>query len=119
LAGVYAAAAARYGPTAAHRGVGYSFLDYDAIAAHRLHLPVPGLRAYIGSTGHLICSQLCDQAYADVGAHLYADGRWPGYVTPLDLWNADQALRAHQLAAADELIALTEELGLYDDEREM
>jgi hypothetical protein len=68
------------------RGTPYSFLDYLAIAAHRLRLPVPGLRRYVAATGHLICSQLADEAYRRAGVHLFADGRWPGYVTPADLW---------------------------------
>lgn len=66
-------------------GVGYSFLDYLAIAAHSQHLPVPGLQSYIASTGHMICSQLADQCRSDGGSHLFNDGRWPGYVSPLDL----------------------------------
>lgn len=39
-------------------GTPYSWLDYAAIAAHRFHLPVPGLRSYVASTGHMICSTL-------------------------------------------------------------
>ena len=73
------AAACRY------LGVPYSFLDYAALAAHRAHLNIPGLRAYVASTGHMICSQLVDQCYADAGVHLFGDGRWPGYVTPASL----------------------------------
>ncbi|MEV0372938.1 hypothetical protein AB0I10_24460 [Streptomyces sp. NPDC050636] len=67
-------------------GVPYSFLDYLAIAAHRFHIPLPGLRRYIASTRHMICSQLVDQCYLDAGVHLFADGRWPGYVTPMALY---------------------------------
>lgn len=66
-------------------GTGYSALDYFALAAHRLHLPIPGLQAYIAATGHQICSQLCDYIYTEAGVHLFSDGRWPGYVTPADL----------------------------------
>ncbi|MGW9433129.1 hypothetical protein ACWHA1_35035 [Streptomyces decoyicus] len=66
-------------------GVPYSFLDYLAIATHRFHLPVPGLRRYVASTRHMICSQLVDRCYLDAGVHLFADGRWPGYVTPMAL----------------------------------
>ncbi len=62
----------------------YSFLDYLALAAHRLHISVPGLKRYIKSTGHMICSQLVDQGYEDAGVHLFK-GRWNGYVTPADL----------------------------------
>ncbi|MER6048013.1 hypothetical protein ABT168_11210 [Streptomyces sp. NPDC001793] len=67
-------------------GVPYSFLDYLAIATHRFHLPVPGLRRYVASSRHMICSQLVDQCYQDGGVHLFADGRWPGYVTPMALY---------------------------------
>ncbi|MFE1174083.1 hypothetical protein [Streptomyces sp. NPDC058773] len=70
----------------AYVGVPYSFLDYLAIAAHRFHLPLPGLRRYVASTRHMICSQLVDQVYQDAGVHLFADGRWPGYVTPMALY---------------------------------
>jgi uncharacterized protein YycO len=73
------AAAARY------TGVPYSWLDYFALAAHHLRLPAPGLRAYIASTRHQICSQLVDSAYLDAGVHLFSDGRFPGYVMPSDL----------------------------------
>lgn len=76
----------------------YSFLDYGAIAAHALHVPVPGLKEYITETGHLICSQLCDFAYEKAGLHLFADGRWPGYVDPLDLYLLDVKLSAAQAA---------------------
>ena len=65
--------------------VGYSWADYAAIAAHRFHVPAPGLRAYIASTGHEICSQLVDQCWLDGGYHLFSDGRWPGFVAPFDL----------------------------------
>jgi hypothetical protein len=63
-------------------GTPYSALDYFALAAHRLRIPVPGLCEYISSTGHMICSQLADEAARRGGWHLFADGRWPGYVTP-------------------------------------
>lgn len=74
---------------AAHGYVGtpYSAADYFAIAAKRLGLGplVPGLKAYVASSKHMICSQLVDQCYADAGVHLFKDGRWPGYVTPAAL----------------------------------
>jgi hypothetical protein len=75
-----AAAAQRY------IGTPYSFLDYVALALHRLHVPVPLLKRYISSTRHMICSQLVDQCYQDAGVHLFNDGRWPGYVMPADLY---------------------------------
>lgn len=70
-----------------YEGVPYSFLDYIALATHRFRIPGPGLRRYIKSTGHMICSQLCDRAYRDAGLQIFADGRWSGYVTPMDLKN--------------------------------
>jgi len=69
----------------AHARVPYSFLDYVAIAAHALRLPIPGLRTYISRLNHLLCSQFCDADYAANGVHLWDDQRWPGYVDPLDL----------------------------------
>lgn len=63
-------------------GVPYSFVDYGAIGAHRLHLPLPGLRAYVESTGHQICSQICDNSYRLAGLDLFGDNRWAGYCTP-------------------------------------
>lgn len=70
-----------------YEDVPYSFLDYAALAAHRFHLPVPGLRSYIQSTGHQICSQLCDRAYLDGGVHLFTDKRWEGFVTPMAIYD--------------------------------
>lgn len=67
------------------QGTRYSAADYFAIAAHRLHLPLPGLRDYVAASGHAICSQLADRAAALGGWHLFRDGRWEGYVTPADL----------------------------------
>ncbi|MFJ6054793.1 hypothetical protein [Streptomyces sp. NPDC092307] len=69
-----------------YEGVPYGFLDYVAIAAHRLRLPVPGLRGYIASSRQQICSQLVDQCYEDGGVRLFGDGRWSGYVTPGSLY---------------------------------
>jgi hypothetical protein len=65
----------------------YSAADYFALAAHRLHLPVPGLQEYISDTGHTICSQLVDICYQSAGYRLFTDGRWNGYVTPGDLYD--------------------------------
>jgi hypothetical protein len=70
--------------------VPYSAADYLAIAAHRLHLPLPWLKTYVASSKHLICSQLADRAAAMGGWQLYDDGRWDGYVTPGDLWELVQ-----------------------------
>lgn len=69
-------------------GTPYSAYDYFAIAAHRLHLPMPGLRSYIATSKHMICSQLVDLAYTAAGCRIFEDGRWPGYVTPGSLVKA-------------------------------
>jgi hypothetical protein len=69
------------------QGIPYSWEDYFALAAHRLHIPAPGLKDYIADSGHMICSQLVDYCYMRAGVHLFTDGRWPGYVTPADLAN--------------------------------
>lgn len=66
-------------------GTPYSALDYFALVAHRLHIPMPSLRKYIDSTKHEICSQLVDLAYQLGGKMMFGDGRWPGYVTPMAL----------------------------------
>lgn len=70
-------------------GTPYSWPDYWALAAKRLHLGplVPGLKNYVANTGHMICSQVVDQCYDDGGYHLFHDKRWPGYVTPGSLYN--------------------------------
>jgi hypothetical protein len=65
--------------------VGYSYLDYLAIALHSYGIPSPHLKAFIASTGHMLCSQLVDRVELDGGIHLYDDGRWPGYVAPMHL----------------------------------
>lgn len=67
-------------------GVPYSVLDYLALAAHRFHIPAPGLRRRIQSSDHLICSQLADRAANLGGWHLFQDGRWDGYVDPAALY---------------------------------
>jgi cell wall-associated NlpC family hydrolase len=66
-------------------GTKYSFLDYFAIAAHRFHLPIPGLKNYIASSKHMICSQMVDYVYQKAGFQLFPDNRWDGYVTPAEV----------------------------------
>ena len=66
-------------------GTPYSVADYFALAARRLHIPARGLREYVASSHHMICSQLTDRCFLDAGVHLFQDSRWPGYVTPADL----------------------------------
>lgn len=66
-------------------GTPYGFFDYVALAAHRLHLPLPGLANFIASDKTMICSQLVAKCYLDAGVTLFP-GEWPGYVTPGDLY---------------------------------
>jgi len=75
------------------KGVPYSFADYAALSAHRLHIPAPFLKNYVASTGHMICSQLADEFYFRLGAHVFIDNRWPGDVTPASLYKRDLQLR--------------------------
>ncbi len=69
----------------AMQDIPYSYADYASIAAHRLHIPAPHLRAYIRSSGHMQCAQLTDEFERRLGVHLFADGRWEGDVMPSDL----------------------------------
>ena len=82
-------------------GVPYSFADYFALAAHRLHIPAPHLKRYVRDSGHMICSQLADTAAAEGGWHLFDDGRWHGDVTPGDLYRLYQAQRAERMKTGD------------------
>lgn len=80
-----------FGPAVAQSAIGlvgtpYSYMDYFAIAAHRLHLPSRRLDRYIMSTKHMICSQLADAAATAGGWRIFRDGRLPQDVTPGDLW---------------------------------
>lgn len=68
-------------------GTPYSFLDYLALALTRLRVRPRWLRRYVASTGHMICSQLVDEAYRRAGVHLFTDGRLSQDVTPGDLAN--------------------------------
>lgn len=75
------------------KDIGYSFLDYAALSAHRLHIPAPHLRAYIKTSKHMICSQMADEFYLRLGAHVFDDERWAGDVTPAGLYRRDLQLR--------------------------
>jgi hypothetical protein len=77
---------------ATYKGIKYSFLDYDALVAHRLHLPIPGLEHFIADTGHMICSQIADDFYLKLGVEVFTDKRWTGFVTPGSLWKRDLEL---------------------------
>jgi hypothetical protein len=67
-------------------GLPYSFLDYLAIALARFGIKPKWLQRYIANTGHMICSQLCDEVYRRAGIHLFNDGRLSQEVTPGDLF---------------------------------
>lgn len=82
----------------AREGVPYSFADYAALAAHRFHVPMPGLKSFIEDSGHQICSQMTDWVYAQAGVHLFEDNRWPGYVTPASLDNLLDKIETYNLA---------------------
>lgn len=76
-------------------GTPYSFLDYAALAAHQLHnrgyVPLKErtkLEQYVASTGHMICSQLADEALSRAGFHVFRDGRLPQDVMPAALYTA-------------------------------
>lgn len=64
-------------------GTPYSYVDYLAIAAARV-AHVDALERYVSATGHMICSQLVDEAYRRAGVELFP-GRIAGDVTPGDL----------------------------------
>lgn len=74
-------------------GTPYSWLDYFAIATHRLHMPAPGLQDFIQDSRHMICSQMVDYVRQSLDFQLFNDNRWDGYVTPEDLANLILASR--------------------------
>lgn len=69
----------------AHQNVSYSFLDYGALILHAMHIPFPGLREYINSTHHMICSWFVTADFLANGVQLFDKQRWEGYVKPGDL----------------------------------
>lgn len=85
---------------AARRYVGrpYSILDYVALAGRHVLALKPTQRTpfdrYITATGHMICSQLVDQALSDAGYHVFDDGRIPQDVTPAALYRKLLAMHA-------------------------
>jgi hypothetical protein len=77
-------------------GVPYSFADYLAIAGRHVLALKPTTRTpfdhYVTASGHMICSQLVDQALTDAGYHVFNDGRIPQDVTPAALYRQLLAL---------------------------
>lgn len=66
-------------------GTPYSFADYVALFLERVGFRFGIVKRYVTSSGHMICSQLCDEVYRRCGIHLFDDGRMPQDVTPGDL----------------------------------
>jgi uncharacterized protein YycO len=66
-------------------GVPYSFRDYVALALERLGIHWKWIENRVTDSGHMICSQLADEAYKRAGVHLFEDGRLSQKVTPGDL----------------------------------
>ena len=96
LEGETCAQIALYGPH--HVGAPYGFSDYLALALHHLapeSAITSRVRAYVSSSGRMICSQLVDHVLCKAGYHLFDDGRLAQDVTPGDLWYAcvDQGKR--------------------------
>lgn len=70
-------------------GTPYSFLDWLALAARHRHLdPMASsalnkaIRRRVTDSGHMVCSQLADQALTRAGVQVFADGRLSQDVTP-------------------------------------
>jgi hypothetical protein len=79
------------------RKIPYNWLDYAAIAAHRLHLPVPHLDRYVSAVDaagyplRAICSQAVDACLTMAGGldgqgNVFNDHRLPGDVVPSELY---------------------------------
>lgn len=65
-------------------GTPYGFLNYPAMGARRLHLPVPLLDRYVASEHSLICSELTDISER-AGGYVLCPDRPPGRVTPQEI----------------------------------
>ena len=74
-------------------GTPYSWLDDAAIgAAKLLGRALPAfVRDRLKSKGRLMCSQLVDVCYHEAGVDLFTDGRYPGDVSPGDLYDLIEA----------------------------
>lgn len=82
-------------------GAKYSYGQYLSLALLGLGLKPKRLRRRIADAGHVICSQLCDEAYVRARKlrpavpQLFDDGRQPGDVTPGDLYRNMTAANTH------------------------
>lgn len=87
----------------------YSFVDYLALAAHRLTdgqrykdlEDRTALDRYVAGSRRMICSQLVDQCLADAGYHVFTDGRLPQDVMPAELACRLLALPGEHLRPGD------------------
>ncbi len=71
----------------AHIGTPYSWVDDAEIGFVDVFGWAPKwMRKRLASDATLQCAQLCDAAYLAAAAHLFADGRAQGGVSPGDLW---------------------------------
>jgi hypothetical protein len=77
----------------AHPAVTYSGWDYLELTAHRIGIDTSWLEARIADSSSYICSQYVDASYQAAGKQLFNDGRWNGFVTPLDLALLLESLR--------------------------
>lgn len=68
-------------------GTPYSYLDYLALAAHHMHLPVSHLDKFITTSKHMICSQLVDYCLTQANWHTFNDHRLSQDVTPSAFYN--------------------------------
>jgi len=66
-------------------GTPYSFLDYLALGLTHFNMSPEPVRRRVSSSGHMICSQLCAEAYRRAGVDLFPDKRLPMDVTPGNL----------------------------------
>lgn len=68
-------------------GTPYSFLDYVALTGWHMRIRNGPIHNFVTSSGHMICSQLADQAMTNAGFHVFDDGRLPQDVTPSSLFH--------------------------------
>jgi hypothetical protein len=82
-------------------GTPYSFLDYVALAGLHLGVKNGRVRRYVRDSGHMICSQLADQAMTDAGYHVFNDKRLPQDVIPSALFRQLLSLPGQHRAGPD------------------
>jgi hypothetical protein len=66
-------------------GTPHSTLDYFALAAEKLGVPVGNHAAYLADPSHMIGAQMVEHCYRAAGIHLLNDSRVAGNVTPMDI----------------------------------